>query len=257
MGGLTARILRRGSENRKVLWQTNASLISDLAEPRLPYLTRHCIPSSHLAMSRAESSTNQPTKEDAIPGLGVLEEDDEFEEFPIQGKCAHPKPLDPSLTRLSQLYLLVVYTFKTSDWDDTQTDLANLSGAGSAGSAAGGDKLWEDNWDDDDIEEEFSTQLRFVPSHPNYICYSYPRCYLSGRNSKRQNRAQTRCSIDRKPESDGLHLKPTVALPCVQTNFIAFQPFLNNLRIPSESRTLVLASCISFTGNLPSRLDSP
>jgi len=82
-------------------------------------------------MSKAEiSSANQPTKEETIPGLGVLEEDDEFEEFPVQ------------------------------DWDDSQTDLANLASAGTAGSAAGGDKLWEDNWDDDDIEEEFSTQLR-------------------------------------------------------------------------------------------------
>jgi hypothetical protein len=44
-------------------------------------------------MSKAESSTNQPTKEDAIPGLGVLEEDDEFEEFPVQGECAYTKPL--------------------------------------------------------------------------------------------------------------------------------------------------------------------
>jgi len=82
-------------------------------------------------MSKTESSTtNQPTKDDAIPGLGILEEDDEFEEFPAQ------------------------------DWDDSQTDLANLAGAGAAGSTGGGDKLWEDNWDDDDIEEEFSTQLR-------------------------------------------------------------------------------------------------
>ena len=53
-------------------------------------------------------------------------------------------------------------TFNPLDWDDSQTDLANLASAGAAGSAAVGDKLWEDNWDDDDIEEEFSTQLRFV-----------------------------------------------------------------------------------------------
>ena len=68
---------------------------------------------------------------------------------------------DPCLTRLSS----PVYRSLRSnplDWDDSQTDLANLAGAGSAGSAAGGDKLWEDNWDDDDIEEEFSTQLRLV-----------------------------------------------------------------------------------------------
>lgn len=68
---------------------------------------------------------------------------------------------DLCLTRLSSPGLR---SFRSNplDWDDSQTDLANLAGAGSAGSAAGGDKLWEDNWDDDDIEEEFSTQLRLV-----------------------------------------------------------------------------------------------
>ncbi|KAF9646667.1 hypothetical protein BDM02DRAFT_3262147 [Thelephora ganbajun] len=51
-------------------------------------------------------------------------------------------------------------TLNILDWGGSQTDLANLAGAGVAGSAAGGDKLWEDNWGDDDIEGEFSTQLR-------------------------------------------------------------------------------------------------
>ena len=107
-------------------------------------------------MSKVDnSSTNQPTKEDAIPGLGVLEEDDEFEEFPVQGKYAHV----PNFRSVAYASLIIP---NTSDWDDSQTDLANLAGAGPAGSAAGGDKLWEDNWDDDDIEEEFSTQLRLV-----------------------------------------------------------------------------------------------
>lgn len=27
---------------------------------------------------------------------------------------------------------------------------------------SGGDRLWEDNWDDDDVEEDFSLQLRCV-----------------------------------------------------------------------------------------------
>ncbi|KAJ6466545.1 DSS1/SEM1 family-domain-containing protein [Mycena vitilis] len=62
--------------------------------------------------------------------LGVLEEDDEFEEFPV------------------------------ADWDDAQTDLAHLGGAAPGAAKSGGDKLWEDNWDDDDIEDEFSVQLR-------------------------------------------------------------------------------------------------
>ncbi|KAJ3571097.1 hypothetical protein NP233_g3976 [Leucocoprinus birnbaumii] len=62
--------------------------------------------------------------------LGVLEEDDEFEEFAV------------------------------ADWDDSKTDLAHLGGAAPGAAKSGGDKLWEDNWDDDDIEEEFSVQLR-------------------------------------------------------------------------------------------------
>ena len=116
------------------------------------------------AMSKVESSsTNQPTKEDAIPGLGVLEEDDEFEEFPVQGKHACTLSLRSlSYASFHRSIFAGRRTFNTADWDDSQTDLANLAGAGAAGSAVGGDKLWEDNWDDDAIEEEFSTQLRFA-----------------------------------------------------------------------------------------------
>lgn len=62
--------------------------------------------------------------------LGVLEEDDEFEEFAV------------------------------ADWDDSQTDMAHLGGAAPGAAKSGGDKLWEDNWDDDDIEDDFSVQLR-------------------------------------------------------------------------------------------------
>jgi hypothetical protein len=48
-----------------------------------------------------------------------------------------------------------------SDWDDSQTDLAHLGGVAPGAAKSEGDKLWEDNWDDDDIEEEFSVQLRY------------------------------------------------------------------------------------------------
>ncbi|KAF8270480.1 DSS1/SEM1 family-domain-containing protein [Lactarius quietus] len=75
-------------------------------------------------------STEPSKEEDSVPHLGVLEEDDEFEEFPVQ------------------------------DWDDSQTDLAHLGGVTPGASKPEGDKLWEDNWDDDDIEEDFSVQLR-------------------------------------------------------------------------------------------------
>ena len=48
------------------------------------------------------------------------------------------------------------------DWEDSQTDLAHLGGAAPGQAKSGGDKLWEDNWDDDDIEDDFSVQLRYV-----------------------------------------------------------------------------------------------
>ncbi|KAG6879885.1 hypothetical protein C0992_010238 [Termitomyces sp. T32_za158] len=76
------------------------------------------------------SKTDEQKTEVAQHHLGVLEEDDEFEEFEV------------------------------ADWDDSQTNLAHLGGAAPGSAKSGGDKLWEDNWDDDDIEDEFSTQLR-------------------------------------------------------------------------------------------------
>ncbi|EMD34088.1 hypothetical protein CERSUDRAFT_117597 [Gelatoporia subvermispora B] len=88
--------------------------------------------SSTASSSKAtETKTISSTKEeDSQPHLGVLEEDDEFEEFEV------------------------------ADWDDSQTDLAHLGGAAPGAAKSGGDKLWEDNWDDDDIEDDFSVQLR-------------------------------------------------------------------------------------------------
>jgi len=86
--------------------------------------------SSTAAKSDDPAKSTEPSKEEEIPHLGVLEEDDEFEEFPVQ------------------------------DWDDSQTDLAHLGGVTPGAAKAEGDKLWEDNWDDDDIEEDFSVQLR-------------------------------------------------------------------------------------------------
>ena len=52
--------------------------------------------------------------------------------------------------------------FRSADWDDSQTDLAHLGGVAPGAAKAEGDKLWEDNWDDDDIEEDFSVQLRYT-----------------------------------------------------------------------------------------------
>lgn len=40
--------------------------------------------------------------------------------------------------------------------------MAHLGGAAPGAAKSSGDKLWEDNWDDDDIEDDFSVQLRCV-----------------------------------------------------------------------------------------------
>lgn len=64
--------------------------------------------------------------------------------------------LDGTVWNLS--YNLLI--FISVDWDDSQTDLAHLGGVAPGAAKSGGDKLWEDNWDDDDIEDEFSVQLR-------------------------------------------------------------------------------------------------
>ncbi|KAG5897971.1 hypothetical protein JTB14_013545 [Gonioctena quinquepunctata] len=49
--------------------------------------------------------------------LGVLEEDDEFEEFPVE------------------------------DWTGKEKDDQDIS-------------VWEDNWEDDNVEDDFNKQLR-------------------------------------------------------------------------------------------------
>lgn len=54
--------------------------------------------------------------------LGLLEEDDEFEEF------------------------------ETEDWNEIDKD----------GDAEKEVNLWEDNWDDDNIEDDFTMQLRYI-----------------------------------------------------------------------------------------------
>ena len=63
--------------------------------------------------------------------------------------------------------LVLAFTIRTLfprksliDWDDSKTDLAHLGGAAPGSAKSSGDNLWEDNWDDDDVEDDFSVQLR-------------------------------------------------------------------------------------------------
>ncbi|EIM22600.1 hypothetical protein E3Q22_02599 [Wallemia mellicola] len=72
-------------------------------------------------LSQKVEISKQTEQSNQIPQLGALEEDDEFEEFEID------------------------------DWRDDECEFSNLGT---------NDKLWQDSWDDDDQDDDFSHQLR-------------------------------------------------------------------------------------------------
>ncbi|GAA5836858.1 hypothetical protein JCM3766R1_006283 [Sporobolomyces carnicolor] len=81
--------------------------------------------------AQAPNSTAQGAKDtNANPHLLPLQEDDEFEEFP------------------------------ESDWKDSDTYGASLNAKAGQPGQKSLDLLWEDNWDDDDVSDDFSVQLR-------------------------------------------------------------------------------------------------
>ena len=121
--------------------------------------------SSAATTSKADDATkpSEPPKEgdQALPHLSVLEEDDEFEEFVVQGEQPSPRARFHTPHKIYAHTLFADLSIPPClDWDDSQTDLAHLGGVAPGAAKSEGDKLWEDNWDDDDIEEEFSVQLR-------------------------------------------------------------------------------------------------
>jgi len=67
-------------------------------------------------MAKPSESATTADKQ-AKPDLGLLEEDDEFEEFPAE------------------------------EWTGADEDQGDVN-------------VWEDNWDDDNIEDDFSQQLK-------------------------------------------------------------------------------------------------
>jgi len=82
---------------------------------------------------------SSPALKDQKPAA-TLEEDDEFEDFPVEG------------TRTK--HLIKVHTNKTLiDWTQEDTELPS-----------GNAHLWEESWDDDDTSEDFASQLRCAAS---------------------------------------------------------------------------------------------
>ncbi|KDN52885.1 hypothetical protein K437DRAFT_253835 [Tilletiaria anomala UBC 951] len=116
----------------------------------------------------AELALAVPEGEESIPQLGVLDEDDEFEEFETQDWS----DADTALAHLSNKAVQISSAAGATGGQDqgaapgASVGLSiaggNATGGGSAGSASGGpaDHLWQDNWDDDDVEDDFSKALR-------------------------------------------------------------------------------------------------
>jgi DSS1/SEM1 family len=60
-------------------------------------------------------------------------------------------------------WFLIIYVQTNAEWKDEETDVAKyLEQSGATGSGGAPSHLWEDSWDDDDVEENFSVQLRYL-----------------------------------------------------------------------------------------------
>lgn len=79
----------------------------------------------------------------------VLEEDDEFEDFPVEGRSLPTNPTQLATTPHFEHHAL---TNSNLDWDQEEAEQSATN--------EGNDHLWEESWDDDDAAEDFSKQLK-------------------------------------------------------------------------------------------------
>lgn len=94
----------------------------------------------------SNSTQNKEPTEQPKPKPQVLEEDDEFEDFPIEGTKRICKPAQTSKLTTRP------------DWPQEEAEQTTGSAAND-----GSEHLWEESWDDDDAAEDFSKQLQCVP----------------------------------------------------------------------------------------------
>jgi len=99
------------------------------------------------------------TKDDSQPlapqkPAAQLEEDDEFEDFPVEGmSLCHSDDDGGNKQSNKRQQRLTEASSSLLDWP-TEEELGT-SGAGTT-------HLWEESWDDDDASDEFSAQLKYV-----------------------------------------------------------------------------------------------
>lgn len=89
-------------------------------------------------------------------------EDDEFEDFPVDGTSLPRLPY----WRIASHDARAFPTNFDTDWPDDQTEAAQTRGDTK--------HLWEESWDDDDTTDDFSTQLKYVTPNQTHV---YPNLH--------------------------------------------------------------------------------
>ena len=103
-------------------------------------------PTTKLQPTQSNTADPAATSKPATAQPALLEEDDEFEDFPVEGSSDPQTPLNFSSPIL--LHLATSLT-RHSDWTQEESEMPG-----------GTTHLWEESWDDDDENEDFSKQLR-------------------------------------------------------------------------------------------------
>lgn len=104
--------------------------------------------SSNAATTGTATGTGTADKGN-LPTLSWLEEDDEFEEFDGEGPFRPEGHNGFALERHVLTRLGPGSAVSLLDWNETEEDLEEIS-------------AWNDNWDDDELNDDFSKQLRCV-----------------------------------------------------------------------------------------------
>jgi 26 proteasome complex subunit DSS1 len=95
---------------------------------------------------KTETDLSQTSKTATNPPPAMLEEDDEFEDFPVEGtRRTFGAPLVGASSTIADSV--------RTDWAQEDTEVPG-----------GTTHLWEESWDDDDENEDFSKQLKCVSS---------------------------------------------------------------------------------------------
>lgn len=73
----------------------------------------------------------------------------------------------------------------STEWEEDETEVPG----------GGKPNLWEESWDDDDLSEDFSKQLKFVPHPPHFSTSIHP---ITNPEQKTQGRTEkSRCTKSR------------------------------------------------------------